>query len=183
MTALTIRPEQPGDEEAIYALTKSAFAPMPFSDGDEPDLINRLREDGDLTLSLVALKTAEKAGEQAGEHEVEIVGHIAFSPARISDGSQAYFGLGPVSVAPHLQREGIGGAIIRRGIAEMTLHNARGIILLGSDEYYPRFGFEHDPALTYPGPPAQFFQRLVLTGEPPSGIARFAPAFEVSTTQ
>lgn len=166
MTAFTIRPEAPGDERAIHALTEAAFRDMPFSDGDEQDLVDRLRKDGDLTLSLVA---------EDGER---IVGHIAFSPVTISDGTSDWYGLGPVSVLPELQKQGIGGKLIQRGIADMRLRGARGIVLLGSNEYYPRFGFEHDPKLAYPGPPAEYFQRLVLEGEAPRGTVAYAPAFD-----
>ncbi|WP_379553371.1 GNAT family N-acetyltransferase [Qipengyuania sp. DGS5-3] len=169
MTAVTLRPEQPGDEAVIHALTEEAFAPMPFSEGDEPDLIDALRADGDLTLSLVA------------EDSSGIIGHIAFSPLRIADGTQDWYGLGPVSVTPKLQRTGIGGMLINRGIADMRTRGAKGIALLGSNEYYPRFGFEHDPELTYPGPPPEFFQRLILEGDAPKGIVRFAPAFEANS--
>jgi predicted N-acetyltransferase YhbS len=162
---LTIRVEEPGDIAAIYALTKAAFAPMPFSDGDEPDLINALRADGDLTLSLVA----EKYGA--------IMGHIAFSPVTISDGTADWYGLGPVSAAPDVQRKGIGSALIKEGIAQMRGKGAKGIVLLGSNEYYPRFGFEARPQLTYPGPPPEFFQSLLLEGEWPEGEVKYAPAF------
>ena len=50
-------------------------------------------------------------------------------------------------------------------------------MLLGNPAYYARFGFAHDPALVYPGPPAEYFQRLVLAGEAPSGTVTYAPAF------
>lgn len=165
MHAITIRPETKGDQATIFALTTAAFAEMPFSDGDEPALVDSLRRDGDLTLSLVA------------EDAQRIVGHIAFSPVTIADGSLDWFGLGPVSVWPELQKQGIGGALIQRGIADLRERGARGIILLGSPVYYSRFGFEHDPALTYPGPPAEYFQRLVLDGDAPSGQVSYAPAF------
>lgn len=165
MHAITIRPETKGDQATIFALTTAAFADMPFSDGDEPALVDNLRRDGDLTLSLVA------------EDAQRIVGHIAFSPVTIADGSLDWFGLGPVSVWPELQKQGIGGALIQRGIADLRERGARGIILLGSPVYYSRFGFEHDPALTYPGPPAEYFQRLVLDGDAPSGQVSYAPAF------
>ncbi|WP_336985472.1 N-acetyltransferase [Altererythrobacter aquiaggeris] len=165
MTAITIRPEQAGDENVIHDLTKAAFAKMEFSDGDEPALVGQLRDDGDLTLSLVALDADG------------IVGHIAFSPVTISDGSRGWYGLGPVSVTPELQRQGTGSALIERGIADLRAFGARGIILLGSPLYYSRFGFEHDPKLQYPGPPAEYFQRLVLAGSEPRGVASFAPAF------
>lgn len=165
MIAADIRPERPGDEAAIQALTRAAFAGMPFSDGREPEFVGDLRAAGDLTLSLVAVSGRA------------IVGHIAFSPVTISDGSPDWQGLGPVSVAPPRQRRGIGAALIGHGIAELRARGAAGVVLLGSPAYYARFGFEHDPALTYPGPPAAYFQRLVLRGTPPRGTVRYAPAF------
>ncbi len=162
---ITIRPEALGDEDTIFALTQAAFAEMPFSIGDEQHLINRLRRDGDLTLSLVA------------EDIERIVGHIAISPVTISDGSQGWFGLGPVSVWPELHHRAIGGTLIKRAIADMRMRGAQGIVLLGSNIYYPRFGFEHQPQLTYTGPPPEFFQVLRLDGNMPSGEVKFAPAF------
>lgn len=162
---VTIRPEAPGDEETIFALTKDAFEPMPFSDGDEQHVIDRVRADGDLTLSLVA---------EDGER---IVGHIAFSPVTISDRATGWFGLGPVSVWPELQQRGIGGALIKRGIADLRAKQANGIVLIGSNIYYPRFGFEHVPQLTYSGGPPEFFQVLLLNGDLPRGEVAFAPGF------
>lgn len=165
MSALTIRPERPGDEADIHSLTEAAFRDMPFSDGDEQHLVDALRRDGDLALSLVA---------DDGER---IVGHIAFSRVTISDGAQNWFDLGPVSVWPELHGRGIGSRLIHDGIVQLQQRHARGIVLLGSPEYYGRFGFEHDPALVYPGPPPEYFQRLVLDGEPPTGIVTYSRAF------
>lgn len=162
---ITIRPETPGDEDTIHALTEAAFKEMPFSAGTEQHIINALRSDGDLALSLVA------------EDESRIVGHIAFSPVTISDGAKGWYGLGPVSVWPQLHHQGVGGALITRGIADMRALGANGIVLLGSNEYYPRFGFEHVPQITYPGPPPEFFQTLLLNGDMPSGEVTYAPGF------
>ncbi len=164
--AITIRPEASGDEATIHALTERAFEPMPFSGGDEQHVIDRVRADGDLTLSLVA---------EDGER---IVGHIAFSPVTITDGVTDWFGLGPVSVWPELQQRGIGGALIKRGIADLRVQGAKGIVLIGSNIYYPRFGFEHVPQLTYSGGPPEFFQVLPLDGDMPSGEVAFAPGFD-----
>lgn len=166
MSHISVRHEAPGDAPAIHALTKAAFRDMAFSDGDEAELVDTLRTDGDLTLSLVA-ESIDKA----------IIGHIAFSPVTISDGTSNWYGLGPVSVIPLRQRAGIGSAMINRGLTEMRALGAAGIILLGDPEYYRKFGFEHDPALTYPGPPAEYFQRLVLGGTAPSGTVNYSPAF------
>lgn len=163
--AITIRPEAAGDEATIFDLTKAAFRDMPFSEGDEQHLINALRKDGDLTLSLVA------------QDETRIVGHIAFSPIQIEDGTQGWFDLGPVSVWPHLHHRGIGSALIQRGISDLRTLGAKGIVLVGSPEYYSRFGFRHQPQPTYPGPLADYFQCLLLDGDWPSGAVTHAPAF------
>lgn len=165
MSAITIRPERPGDEATIHHLTEAAFRDMPFSEGDEQDLVDALRRDGDLALSLVAEDTAR------------IVGHIAFSRVAISDGTVDWYGLGPVSVWPNLHHQGIGSALIRQGIAQLRKRGAAGIVLLGSPAYYGRFGFVHEPQLRYPGPPPEYFQCLVLAGGLPEGEVTYAPAF------
>lgn len=165
MTITTIRPEQPGDARTIYQLTEAAFRNMPYSDGDEHELVDRLREHGDLTLSLVAERTGQ------------IVGHIAFSPVEIGDGTAGWFGLGPVSVWPDLHGQGIGSALVRQGIEDMRRQGAQGVVLLGSPQYYSRFGFAHDPRLAYPGPSSEYFQCLPLAGRVPQGVVRYCPAF------
>lgn len=165
MSAVTLRPERAGDEAAIHALTEAAFRDMAFSNGDEADLVGRLRDDGDLALSLVA------------EDAERIVGHIAFSPVTIDGASVGWFGLGPVSVLPEVHKQGIGGMLVRRGMADLREAGAQGIVLLGSPDYYSRFGFEHDSQLRYPGPPAEYFQRLLLDGDAPKGVVAYAPAF------
>ncbi|ANU06943.1 GNAT family N-acetyltransferase [Paraurantiacibacter namhicola] len=165
MTEIRIRNERPEDLATIHALTATAFEGRVYSDGSEPRIVDQLRCDGDLALSLVAADSRR------------IVGHIAFSPVTISDGTEGWYGLGPVSVWPELQRQGIGSALIRKGLANLQTMGTKGVVLLGSTEYYPRFGFEHDPKLVYPGPPAEKFQRLVLSGPAPEGTVSYAPAF------
>ncbi|MEE4349726.1 MAG: N-acetyltransferase [Pacificimonas sp.] len=160
-----IREERPGDELAIYDLTKRAFASMPFSDGDEQDLINRLRAVEALTLSLVAQK-AER-----------IVGHVAFTPADADDGAVGWFALGPVSAEPDLQGQGIGGALIREGLTRLRADGAAGCILIGDPEYYQRFGFLKRPDLCPAGEPAAYFQLLELNGPAPQGRLHFHPLF------
>ncbi len=165
MIEYAIRREQPDDVATIFELTEAAFRDMPFSDGDEQNVNERLRDSGDLTLSLVA------------ESQARIVGHIAFSPVTISDGASHWYGLGPVSVWPDLHHQGVGSALIREGIARMERLGAKGIVLLGNPDYYTRFGFRHEPQLAYPGPPPEYFQALLLKGDLPSGEVSYAPAF------
>jgi GNAT superfamily N-acetyltransferase len=73
--------------------------------------------------------------------------------------------------------KGIGSTLINRGITEMRKLGAKGIVLLGSPEYYVRFGFKSDEGLSYPGPPAEYFQYLDLEGPMPHGIVTYAAAF------
>ena len=163
--SLSIRPERVGDEAAIASVTGAAFAGQPHSDGSEPAIIDRLRKDGELALSLVA------------EDDGKIIGHIAFSPVTVSDGAAEWYGLGPVSVLPAFQGRQVGAQMVQRGLSELQSRGARGVVLLGDPAYYRRFGFEHDPDLTYPAPPPHYFQRLVLAGEAPSGVVSYAAAF------
>lgn len=161
---LHIRGEQPGDEQAIDRVVTAAFAGHPHSDGREPRIIAGLRAAGELTVSLVA-------------EDPDIVGHVAFSPVTIGDGSARWFGLGPVAVTPARQREGIGDRLVRSGLDRLRGIAASGCVVLGDPDYYRRFGFVADPALLYPGPPPGYFQSLVLAGPPASGIVRYATAF------
>ena len=164
MTA-TIRPERAGDEAAIHGVVAAAFDGHPHSDGSEPGIVDALRADGDLAISLVA--------EEGGA----IVGHVAFSPVSVSDGCQGWFGLGPAAVDPARQGEGIGTALIERGLDLLRDRGAAGCVVLGDPAYYARFGFAHDPALTYPGPPPEYFQRLVIGNSGAQGVVAYAGAF------
>ncbi len=160
-----IRDERPEDVQTIYDITKAAFKSMPYSAGDEQDLINALREDGALSVSLVA------------ERDTEIVGHIAFSRVKIDGQAGNWFDLGPVSVKPGLQSLGIGSALIREGIIRIEAMDADGCVLLGYPSYYGRFGFAHDPDLTYLGKANPNFQHLTLRGIKPKGDVHYHPAF------
>lgn len=164
---MKIRDERPSDVPAIYALTRTAFEPMPFSAGDEQDLINALRDDGALAVSLVAVR---------GD---EIVGHIAFSRVKIDHEDRNWFDLGPVSVQPKLQSLGIGSALIREGLSRISRMGAAGCVLLGYPSYYGRFGFLHDPNLRYNGEVNPNFQQLTLEGETPQGSVTYHPAFNL----
>lgn len=162
---MIIRDEFPSDAAVIYDVTKAAFATMPFSDGDEPELVDKLRAAGALTLSLVA------------EDDGEMLGHIAFSPVSIAGADGDWYGLGPVSVRPDRQHQGIGAALIRAGLSRLKALGAAGCVLLGHRDYYPRFGFAHDPRLTFAGQINPAFQQLTLRGATPRGEVTYHAAF------
>lgn len=163
---VSIRPEQAGDERAIRALTDAAFHSAPHADGDEGELIDRLRRDGDLVLSLVAVN-----------EDRAIIGHVAFSPARAGNASGEWFQLAPVSVIPSGQNAGIGSALIEDGIARLKGVGAQGIALVGNPDYYSRFGFTREHGLALSDALDPYLQVLVLDGEMPSGRLTLARGF------
>jgi putative acetyltransferase len=162
---LIIRPEEPRDFATIHDLTSRAFAPMPFCDGNEQNIIVELRCVGALTRSIVA--------EQGGR----MVGHAAFSPAFADDGSDGWYALGPISVEPSLQRQGIGTKLIRHGIDELRALSAAGCAVIGDPAYYPRHGFRLFPNLAPENEPAEYFMIMPLRVEVPTARMRFHPAF------
>lgn len=162
---MQIRPERPGDEEAISLLTTAAFLTAEHSDGTEAQIVEQLRKARALLLSLVA------------EGETGISGHIAFSPVVIGGAGQGWVGLGPVSVAPAHQRGGIGGALTRDGLARMQAAGHGGCVVLGDPGYYARFGFAVTPGITYPGVPPEYFMALRFDGPLPQGEVAYHPAF------
>jgi len=167
MRKLTVRDEQPADIPAIYALTRAAFAKDGRTGGNEQEVVNALREDGDLTLSLVATNMDEA-----------IIGHIAFSPVTISDGTPGWYAAGPISVMPTRQRAGIGSQIATEGLERMKAMGAKGIVLLSDPGAYARFGFTADPDLILPGfPPANLHVNKLGEGPRPKGTVRYAKAF------
>ena len=162
---ISLRPEQPGDAEAIDALTREAFASAPHADGNEADIVDRLRRADALRLSLVA------------EDRGAIVGHIAFSPVTIDGAEVGWFGLGPVSVLPECQGDGIGSRLIREGLDRLRASGAGGSVLVGEPAFYSRFGFHADPKLILPDIPPEYFQVLCWRPPMPPGTVAYHPAF------
>jgi len=162
---MIVRPEQPADVDAIRTLTETAFRTAPHADGTEHLIIDRLRAAGVLTLSLVA------------ELDGVIVGHVAFSPVTVSDGSAGWYGLGPISVDPTQQGKGIGGRLVREGLQQLKARGASGCVLLGDPAYYGRFGFEADPKLTLDGVPPEYFMRVAFSPVYGGGTVSYHPGF------
>ena len=162
---LTIRDEEPADAPDITEVTVAAFADVGVSNQTEHLVVLGLRAAGALTVSLVA----ELAGRT--------VGHIAFSPVTISDGTAGWYALGPVSVLPAHQGDGIGAALIEEGLARLRELGAAGCCLVGHPEYYPRFGFANTSELTYEGAPPEVFFVLPFDQRVPRGLVSFHGAF------
>nr|WP_316213477.1 MULTISPECIES: N-acetyltransferase [unclassified Bradyrhizobium] len=164
---MIVRDEQPVDEEAIRAVTDAAFRDAPHSNQTEVAIIAALRDAGALTLSLVA--TDEKT---------DIVGHIAFSPVAVDGSHDGWFGIGPVSVIPQRQRQGIGSRLINQGLDRLRAMGAMGCVVLGDPAYYGRFGFAVDAALVFPGVPAAYFQALPFGTSAAVGVVSYHAGFD-----
>ncbi len=162
---VSLRPETAGDAEEIYDLTRKAFDGKSYSDGTEQTLLGILRDLGALTLSTVAEKSAA------------IIGHIAFSPATTLVGTAGWYALGPISVDPVWQRQGIGSLLIRDGLARLRGLGAMGCILVGDPDYYVRHGFVRRPDLAPRREPPEYFMIVPIGGEPPDCSFEFHPAF------
>jgi putative acetyltransferase len=163
---IVIRDETKTDIAAISAVTIAAFETLEISNHTEQFIIAALRSANALTISLVA------------EADGFVVGHIAFSPVTIADGATGWYGLGPVSVLPEHQREGIGKALIRAGLSRLQNLNAKGCCLVGHPDYYGRFGFEHVVGLFHEGVPQEAFFVLSFDGQMPQGEVRFHEGFQ-----
>lgn len=162
---MIIRSETQVDIAAISEVTIAAFSDHPISNHTEQFIINALRCDNALTISLVS------------EIEGKIVGHIAFSPIKISDGSTDWYGLGPVSVLPELQKQGIGSALILKGISMLKEIGGQGCALVGDPNYYKRFGFKNNPELIHEGIPQEVFLVLPFYENNTKGKVEFHNGF------
>lgn len=171
-----LRNEKPEDREAILALAAEAFSVSPVTglpvEGEpvEVDILRRLFESQEYLpeLSVVA------------ELDGEIVGHVISTRAWV-DGLEL-LGLGPIGVAPRLQRHGIGSALMRETVIRANAAGERGIALLGSTEYYPRFGFVPSASMGIEAPDKKWgdnFQFLPLAVWPGGvhGTFRYAEPF------
>jgi len=163
---MIIRNETVSEIEAITEVTIAAFRTLAISNHTEQFIVAALRAAKALTVSLVA------------EMDGRVVGHIAFSPVAMSDGSPGWYGLGPVSVLPEYQRQGIGGALIQEGLSRLKGLGARGCCLVGHPEYYKRFGFQNTRGLIHEGVPEDVFFAMSFDGHIPQGIVEFHDGFK-----
>jgi putative acetyltransferase len=165
---MILRKETVADIEAITEVTIAAFRNHPISNHTEQFIIKALRDADALTISLVA------------EIDGRVVGHIAFSPVIISDGTRDWYGLGPVSVLPECQKQGIGKSLINEGLSLLKVMGAKGCALVGDPNYYKRFGFKNYPQLIHDGVPQEVFLALPFNEIVPQGTIVFHEGFSAN---
>lgn len=167
--SIELREEAPGDTAAIHALNAAAF-----ETDAEARLVDALRTNGALRLSLVAVANGE------------VIGHVAFSPVVITSEARTAqgVGLGPMAVAAAHRRRGIGGRLIAEGLRRLRERGEPFCVVLGHADYYPRHGFER--ASQYgirwekPVPDEVFFVQALTPGglDGISGVVRYRPEFD-----
>ena len=174
-----IRPEGADGEDigAIHALTAEAFATADHTSGTEAAIIDALRDAEALTLSLVAV------------HAGRIVDHIAASPVTLDPPAEGWYGLGPMSVHPEFQRQGIGSALVKAVVDALVDLEATGAVLLGEPSLYQRFGFAEREGLTMAGldpDNSAYFQAVRLDGggagavSYPQAVVTYHPGFDAT---
>lgn len=166
---MIIRNEQNSDIDAITEVTIAAFKNHPISRQTEHFIVKALRRSAALTISLVA------------DIHGQVVGHIAFSPITISDGTKDWYGMGPVSVLPNYQKRGIGKALIKEGLSLLRSMGAQGCALVGPPDYYKKFGFKNYPEMIHEGIPQEVFLVLPFNEKMPKGIVKFHEAFKAES--
>jgi putative acetyltransferase len=163
-----VREEIPEDYEAIRNLNLLAFG-----GNEEADLVDRLRSTGIVVVSLVAVDNGE------------IVGHILFSdlPIETNQGVIDAVSLAPMSVNPKWQCQGIGSALVRKGLAFCRERGKSIVVVLGRPQYYPRFGFSAELAKNLHSPfSGDAWMALELTKgalDNVKGTVRYPEAFGV----
>ncbi|CAJ9511290.1 GNAT family N-acetyltransferase [Burkholderia pseudomallei] len=165
--AVTPRGERAGDAAALARVIVAAFADEPQGGQFERRIVDALRADGRLSVSLGAVRDGR------------LVGHVAFSPVAIGAGGEGWHGLAPLAVWPGCQRQGIGAALVRAGLDALRRAGARGCVVLGEPAYYARFGFGPAGDIVFPQAPPDALMALPF-GEHapcPAGALRYHASF------
>lgn len=126
---VNIRQENKDDFNAVFEVNKFAFG-----QDNEANLVELLRQSNafDPELSLVATL------------DNKIVGHILFTKIKIVNDDKIEIeslALAPMAVKPEFQHKGIGGQLIKHGLDKARELQYKSVIVLGHENYYPKFGF------------------------------------------
>ncbi len=130
---ISIRKEEPVDYNTVHNVIKDAFSEVEISDHKEHLLVERLRKSNHFIpeLSLIAL------------NENQVIGHILLTKIKVINDEKAFdsLALAPVSILPEFQGKGIGGMLIEQSHQKARELGYKSIIILGHENYYPRFGY------------------------------------------
>ncbi|KVT45397.1 GNAT family N-acetyltransferase [Burkholderia ubonensis] len=168
---VTLRDERASDVAAIFRVIAEAFAAAPQHGHFEQRIVDALRADGCLSVSLVA------------ERDERIIGHVAFSPVTIGTigdgGESGWYGLAPLAVLPDCRRQSVGAGLVRTGLDALRRLGARGCVVLGEPAYFARFGFGPAGDIVFPQAPPEYLMVLPFdaTAPGPAGEVRYHASF------
>ncbi len=133
VTIMRLRPEEPADAGAVRRVLAGAFARPDITTPPEVGLVDELRGSAEWLPALAMV--AEYGGE--------VVGYALLTRVRVrSDHDDvAALVLGPVAVAPHRQRIGLGSAVVQAALDAAAEQGERLVVVLGDPAFYRRFGF------------------------------------------
>lgn len=162
---MLIRNERAKDVTTISWLVTEALKILPQSTGTEAGIVEALRADDALDLSLVAVENDE------------IIGYLAASDAHIGD-QGGWSLIGPLVVLPSRHRQGIGSVLMREAL-DYLRKTKRGAVLVGDPAYYSRFGFRTFAEMTVAGCPPEVVQALPFDEIEPRGEVVHHQAFDL----
>lgn len=122
---MLIRVEIPIDAPGIDALLRRSF-----NGNGEADLVKDLREDGLLTLGVVAT-----------DDEGQVVGYAAFSPVAVEGEELQWVGLAPLAVDEAYRGQGLAKKLVYEGLDSLNEFGYAAVVTLGEPALYSRFGF------------------------------------------
>jgi putative acetyltransferase len=169
---VTIRPELPGDHDAVDGVVRAAFSHHP----DEVALlVERIRASPHYVPAFALL----------AEDDSGVVGHVLLSFVQVDGGSRPeLLNLSPMSVRPDRQRVGVGSRLIRDVLGRAEAAGEPAVLVEGIPAYYPRFGFERASPLGFVPPHASipddaFMVKRLPRYEPSlAGRVVYPPAFD-----
>ncbi len=162
---ITIREENESDLITIKKINDRAFGQT-----QEGHVIGKIRASGTPVLSLVA------------EIDNTTVGHIFYSTSEIKCNNKRITGMGlaPMVVLPKYQKQGIGKRLINESLNLLKKRSVPFIIVLGHEDYYPKFGFEkaskYGITCQWDGVPDEAFMIMILDKEKMAdihGVAKY----------
>ncbi|WP_210367280.1 N-acetyltransferase [Bacillus sp. REN3] len=170
---LSIRQEQSEDYKLTEQVVKTAFETAEATDGDEHNLVARLRKSDAFIPELSLVATLDE----------KIIGHVLLTKIKIGDQQADSLALAPVSVLPEHQGKGVGKSLISEAIKEARKLGHSSIIVLGHPDYYPKFGFRKANEWGIKAPfevPDEVFMALELKDgalHQVSGVVEYSRAF------
>ncbi|WP_034917211.1 MULTISPECIES: N-acetyltransferase [Erwinia] len=120
-----------------------------FDTGKEADLVTQLREDGLLTLGMVAT-----------DDEGQVLGYAAFSPVTLNGEDNQWVGLAPLAVDESVRSQGIARQLVYEGLDTLNEFGYAAVVVMGDPAWFGPLGFEpaarHQLHCRFPGAEAAF---------------------------